>query len=64
MYVNGQMKQFQEWGERGIKENVEGVSSSMISLIYCKNICKFQNVLPPSTTIKKYLENGKKKHSS
>jgi hypothetical protein len=30
-----------------------GVNSSMLHLIYCKNIYKCHNVLPPSTTIKK-----------
>jgi hypothetical protein len=33
---------------------VEGVSSSMIYLIYCKNLCKCHNVPPPSITIKSH----------
>jgi hypothetical protein len=40
-------------GMRRIRENVEGVSSSVIYLIYCKNMCKCCNVLPSSTMIKK-----------
>jgi hypothetical protein len=32
---------------------VEGVNSSMIYLIHCKNLCKCYNVPPPRTTIKK-----------
>jgi hypothetical protein len=32
---------------------VEGVNSSIVYLIYCKNFCKCHNVPPPSTTIKK-----------
>jgi hypothetical protein len=32
---------------------VEGVSSRMIYLIYCKNFCECHSVTPPSTTIKK-----------
>jgi hypothetical protein len=43
------LKLFQEWGE-GIKENGEGVNSSIIYLTYCKNFCK---CTPPHTTIKK-----------
>jgi hypothetical protein len=31
---------------------VEGVNSSRIYLIHCKNFCKCHNVLQPSTTIK------------
>jgi hypothetical protein len=32
---------------------MEGVNSSMIYLIYCKNLCKWHHVPPPNTTIKK-----------
>jgi hypothetical protein len=32
---------------------VEGVNSSMIYLIYCKNFCKCHNVPSFNTTIKK-----------
>jgi hypothetical protein len=35
---------------------VEGVNSSMIYLIHCKNLYKCYNVSPPSTTIKKEKE--------
>jgi hypothetical protein len=37
----------------GIKENDGGVNSTVIYLIYCKNVCKYYSVPPPSTTIKK-----------
>jgi galactitol-specific phosphotransferase system IIB component len=50
------LKLFQEWGKKGIKENGvcgEGVNSSMVYFIYCKNFCKYHNVPPPSTTIEK-----------
>jgi hypothetical protein len=30
-----------------------GVNSSMIYLIHCENLCKYGNVSPPNTTIKK-----------
>jgi hypothetical protein len=40
---------------------MEGVNSSMIYLIYCKNICKCYNVSPPSITIKKTKTEQKKK---
>jgi hypothetical protein len=40
----------------GIWGGVEGVNSSMIYLIQCKNLCKCHNVPPPSTTIKKKKE--------
>jgi hypothetical protein len=42
--------------EGGIKENGGGVNSSMMYLIYCKDLCKYYNV-PPSSTIKKYFKN-------
>jgi Fe-S-cluster containining protein len=32
---------------------MEGVHSSMVYLIYCKNLCKSNNVSLPSTTIKR-----------
>jgi hypothetical protein len=35
------------------KRIVDGINSSVIYLIYCKNFCKCHNVFPPSTTIKK-----------
>jgi hypothetical protein len=37
-------------GKREIKEN-EGVKSSMIYLIYCKNFCKYHNVLQQNNKI-------------
>jgi hypothetical protein len=40
------------FGNGGIKENGEGVNSSMIYFICCKNVCKCHNVPQPSTTIK------------
>jgi hypothetical protein len=40
---------------------VKGVNSSVICLIYCKNFCKCHNVLPPSTTIKKFKEKAKER---
>jgi hypothetical protein len=46
-------KLFQEWyGRRGDRRMREEVNSSMIYLIYCKNICKYHNVPTLSTTIK------------
>jgi hypothetical protein len=45
MYVNGKIRPVETiagmgWGERRM---VEGVNSSMLYLIYCKNICKCHN---------------------
>jgi hypothetical protein len=47
------LKLFQELagGERGWRA-VEGGNSSMIYLIYCKNLYKYHNVPPPNTIIK------------
>jgi hypothetical protein len=45
------LKLFQQLGR--IKEKGRGVNSSMIYLIYCKNLCKYHNVPLPSTTILK-----------
>jgi hypothetical protein len=39
---------------------VEGVNSSIIYLIHCKNFCKYSNVPPPSTTVIKKELNVKK----
>jgi hypothetical protein len=36
-----------------VGEGVDGVNSSMIYLIHCKNLCKCYNVSLPSTAIKK-----------
>jgi hypothetical protein len=43
----------ENYKREGIKENNGGVNSSMIYLIFCKNICKCHNVPPPRTAIKK-----------
>jgi hypothetical protein len=40
-------------GRGMIKERVEGVNSSIIYLLHCKNFCKCHNVTPPRTTRKK-----------
>jgi hypothetical protein len=48
------LKMFQESWEVGRKRAVEGVNSSVICLIYYKNLCKCYNVHPPHTAIKKY----------
>jgi hypothetical protein len=37
-----------------MKEMVEKGNSIMINLIHYKNFCKCYNVLPPSTTIKRW----------
>jgi hypothetical protein len=54
------LKLFQEWGGR-VKENDEGVNSSMIYSIYCKNFCGCHNVPSPNTTVKKKKKKKKKK---
>jgi hypothetical protein len=57
MYKNGKMRPVETIpGMEGgaIKEMMEGVNSTMLYLIYCKNFCKCHNVLPPRTTIKKF----------
>jgi hypothetical protein len=52
MSINGKkrylLKLFQEWGQRGIKENGGEMNSSMIQLTHCKNLCKCHSVPPPS----------------
>jgi hypothetical protein len=47
--------------EGGWQTAVEGVNSSMIYFIHCKNLCKCYNVPTPSTTIKK--KKGNNSHS-
>jgi hypothetical protein len=42
--------------EEGIKENDEGMNSSVTYLLTRMNLCKFHSVPPPSTTIKKSLK--------
>jgi hypothetical protein len=39
----------------GMGGMVEGINSSMIYLIHCRNFCKCNNVPPPCTTIKKEI---------
>jgi hypothetical protein len=56
IYANGKIRPVETIPRtvRGrIKENDGGVNSSMIYLIYCKNICKYHNVPPPSTIKKR-----------
>jgi hypothetical protein len=63
MYVSGKMIPVESVpgiGEERWKRAVEGVNSSMIYLIHCKNLCKCYNVPPPSRTIKKVLKQKKK----
>jgi hypothetical protein len=52
MYVNAKMIPI-ETVSRIRGRAMEGVNSSIIYLIHCKNICKFYNVSSPSTIIKK-----------
>jgi hypothetical protein len=49
------------WRKRGWKRAVEGVKSSKMYLILCKNLCKCNSVPPPSKKIK---EKKKRKHWS
>jgi hypothetical protein len=42
------LKLFQCWGERGRKDNDEGVNLSMIYLMYFKNVYKCHNVSHPA----------------
>jgi hypothetical protein len=41
------------WGRGEWRRMVEGVNSSMIYLIHCKNLCKCHNVPPPAQKRKK-----------
>jgi hypothetical protein len=57
MYANGKMMPAETvlGMEGGIdKREMEGINSSMMYLIYCKNFYKCHNVPPPST-IKNFL---------
>jgi hypothetical protein len=47
------LKLFQELGKGDKRRALEGVNSSIIYFIYCKNLCKCYNVPPPSITVKK-----------
>jgi hypothetical protein len=55
MYVNAKMISVEIipgiGDRREIIVVVEGVNSSMMYLVHCKNLCKWPNVHPPSTTI-------------
>jgi hypothetical protein len=52
MHVNANLRPGMGRGE--VKESRGGVNSSMIYLIHCKKICKYPDVPPPSTIIKKF----------
>jgi hypothetical protein len=54
MYINGKMRPVETIPGMGARYRrmVEWVNSSMVYLIYCKNICKCHNQPLPSTTIK------------
>jgi hypothetical protein len=55
MYVNAKMIPVETVPgirQERMKESSEGVNSSMICLIHCKNLCKHYSVPPPSITIK------------
>jgi hypothetical protein len=54
MYTNAKMMPIEAVpGIGGMKESCGRGNSSMIYFIHCKNFCKFYNVPPSSTTIKK-----------
>jgi hypothetical protein len=58
IYVNGNGKLITVetvpgMGEKGIKENGDGVNSNMIHLVYRKNFCKCHSLFPPRTPITK-----------
>jgi hypothetical protein len=56
MYVNAKMipdGTIPGMGDGRQRRVLDGVNSSMIYLIYCKNFCKFYNVPTPGTTTKK-----------
>jgi hypothetical protein len=44
------LKPFQEWEE---EHKGEWGRSEVIYLIHCRDLCKFHNLPPPTTTIKK-----------
>jgi hypothetical protein len=55
MYINGKMTSVETipgMGEEGI---MEGVNSTMIYLLYCKNFCKCHNVFPVQQLKKKLI---------
>jgi hypothetical protein len=59
MYVNGKMTPIETipgMGRGVIKENDGGVNSSMIYLLYCRNISKCHNAPTHSTTIKNFFK--------
>jgi hypothetical protein len=50
MYVNGKMTLVETIpGMEGWLRMVEGVNSTVIYLMHCKNFCKCHNVPPPGT---------------
>jgi hypothetical protein len=54
MYVNVKIIPVETiTGGEGDKGEYTGVNSSMIYFIHCKNLYKYHNLTPPSTTIKK-----------
>jgi hypothetical protein len=57
MYVNGKsicVETIKEWRKGGQRRMVEGVvNSSPVYLLHCKNFCKYHNIPPPSTTMKR-----------
>jgi hypothetical protein len=53
MYVNEKMRPVETipgmgGKKEGLRRMVEGVNSSMIYLIYCKNLCKCHNIPHPA----------------
>jgi hypothetical protein len=61
MYVNGKMRPAETipgLGEGEESRMVEEGNSSMMYLIYCKNICKNHNIPPPSTILQINQNNG------
>jgi hypothetical protein len=54
------LKLFREWKEE-INESNGGVSSRLIYLIHCKNLCKCHNVALPNTIQDKNRDNTEKK---
>jgi acyl CoA:acetate/3-ketoacid CoA transferase beta subunit len=67
MYINAKMipvKTVPGMGEKGMKESNGGVNSTMIYLEHCKNLCKYSNVSPPSTTTIKKKNKNKREMTS
>jgi hypothetical protein len=51
-------------GRERMKENGEGVNSSMIYLTYCKNFCKCHNVPQSTATIKNIIKERRNEGNS